>query len=81
MNAKERELGLSSSVALYAIERNASKRIANAIFVIEARAPDKELRGVAKKLREALKQVSDISKVQQELYNYINNKDNHIGGE
>ena len=80
MNAIERELGLSSSVALYAIERNASKRIANAIFVIEGRAPDKELRGVAKKLREALKQVSDITKVQQELYDYIN-KDNHIEGE
>ena len=74
MNAKERELGHSTLVAVDAIEKLVSKRLASSIFVVDSLA--EELKGVSGKLKEALKQVADITKVQQEMYGYIN-KGNH----
>ena len=74
MNAKERELGRSTLVAVDAIEKLISKRLASSIFVVDSLV--EELKGVSGKLKEVLKQVADISKVQQEMYGYIN-KENH----
>jgi len=74
MDAKERELGRSTLVAVDAIEKLVSKRLASSIFIVDSLA--EELKGVSGKLKEALKQVADISKVQQEMYGYIN-KENH----
>jgi len=75
MNAKERELGRSTLVAVDAIEKLISKRLASSIFVVDSLV--EELKGVSGKLKEALKQVADMPGVKKELYDYINNKENH----
>ena len=75
MNAKERELGRSTLVAVDAIEKLVSKRLASSIFVVDSLV--EELKGVSGKLKEALKQVADMPGVKKELYDYINNKENH----
>ena len=75
MDAKERELGHSTLVAVDAIEKLVSKRLASSIFIVDSLA--EELKGVSGKLKEALKQVADMPGVKKELYDYINNKENH----
>ena len=75
MAAKERELGHSTLVAVDAIEKLVSKRLASSIFVVDSLV--EELKGVSGKLKEALKQVADMPGVKKELYDYINNKENH----
>jgi len=75
MDAKERELGRSTLVAVDAIEKLVSKRLASSIFVVDSLV--EELKGVSGKLKEALKQVADMPGVKKELYDYINNKENH----
>ena len=52
MNAKERELARSTLVAVDAIEKLVSKRLASSIFVVDSLA--EELKGVSGKLKEAL---------------------------